>query len=160
MRVKTLPTLFTIGYEKRSIAEYVELLRAAKIDVLVDVRETAWSHKAGFSKSALSAALATVGIEYVHAKFAGNPKTLRANALTHADCLAAYADLLEEESSIVEQFEELVASLITAGKRACITCFERHPGDCHRGILAERWSGRGKRRVEHLSPDGCARLVS
>ena len=50
-------TLHTIGYEKRTIEEFLELLRESEIDVLIDVRETAWSHKPGFSKTAFSAAL-------------------------------------------------------------------------------------------------------
>ncbi len=46
----TAPTLFTLGYQQRSLDEFVALLLEASIDVLVDVRETAWSHKPGFSK--------------------------------------------------------------------------------------------------------------
>jgi uncharacterized protein (DUF488 family) len=69
--------LYTIGYEKRSLAEYLALLREHRIAVLVDVRETPWSHKPGFSKAPLAAALEADGIEYLHAAFAGNPKWLR-----------------------------------------------------------------------------------
>ena len=36
--------LYTLGYEKRSIEEFVALARSSGVDVLVDVRETAWSH--------------------------------------------------------------------------------------------------------------------
>src|SRR5205823_6116594 len=70
-------TLYTLGYQQRSIDEFVEILDESGIDVLVDVRETAWSHKPGFSKSGFASALAARGIEYVHAEFAGNPKWLR-----------------------------------------------------------------------------------
>jgi hypothetical protein len=31
--------LFTLGYEKRSLPEFISLLRGAEIDLLVDVRE-------------------------------------------------------------------------------------------------------------------------
>ena len=84
------PILFTLGYEKRSIDEFVELLCEAGVTVLVDVRETAWSHKPGFSKTALGAALAVAGIAYAHAPFAGNPKSLRDVATSHAECLSRY----------------------------------------------------------------------
>jgi uncharacterized protein (DUF488 family) len=41
-----------------------------------------------------------------------------------------------------------------------MTCFERHPEDCHRSILADRWQQRGRRRVQHLATDGCDRLIA
>ncbi len=153
------PTIFTLGYEKRDIEEYVELLRDHEIDVLIDVRETAWSHKPGFSKGALSDAVSSVGIEYIHAQFAGNPKWLRSEATSHAECLEWYSRYVRDHDEILEALERLLAELIADGKRPCLTCFERHPSDCHRGILAESWRQRGRRRVTHLAPDGCSRLV-
>ena len=153
-------TLYTLGYQQRTIDEYVAALLASHIDVLIDVRETPWSHKPGFSKGPLERALAERNIQYVHAKFAGNPKRLRDAAQTHKECLAAYADYLDTRGDIIEAFEQLVTALVASGKRVCITCFERHPDDCHRSILAERWVGRGARAVAHLAPEGCKRLIA
>ena len=123
------------------------------------MRETAWSHKPGFSKSAFAAALAGAGVEYVHADFAGNPKWLRSNADSHGERLEWYGWYLDEFCEIVETFDALVAGFQRAGKRVCVTCFERHADDCHRAILADRWKRRGRRRVEHLAVDGCDRLA-
>ncbi|MHB1329333.1 MAG: DUF488 family protein [Gemmatimonadales bacterium] len=52
MPVLSVPStsLCTIGYEKRSLDEFSELLRSSGVEVVLDVRETAWSHKPGFSK--------------------------------------------------------------------------------------------------------------
>jgi len=153
-------TLFTLGYEKRTIEEFIRLLKAAGVDVLMDVRETAWSHKPGFSKTSFTEHLAAAGIEYVHARFAGNPKTLRTRASSHRQCLALYDAYIDAEHAILEQFEDLVNIFHTLGKRVCITCFERHPDDCHRGIIARKWEKRGRRSVYHLDPEGCSRLVT
>jgi uncharacterized protein (DUF488 family) len=153
-------TLYTLGYEKRTITEFVLLLVEAGIDVLIDVRETAWSHKPGFSKAAFRQRLAEKGIDYIHARFAGNPKALRSMAGSHEECLALYEDHITRDEAILGEFEKLVAALSAEGKRICLTCFERHPGDCHRGIIAARWSERGRRAVHHLAPTGCPRLVS
>jgi uncharacterized protein (DUF488 family) len=101
-------TLFTLGYQKRDLEEFIDLLRTASINVLVDVRETPWSHKPGFSKGALSDALAAAGIDYVHAKFAGNPKRLRADAHTHEECLALYRSFLAQEEMLVVRFDTLI----------------------------------------------------
>ena len=160
IRANMPPTLYTLGYQQRSIDEFVEILADAGIDVLVDVRETAWSHKPGFSKSGFAAALASRDIEYVHADFAGNPKWLRSNADSHGECLEWYGRYLTDFGEIVDAFDELVAELHGAGKRVCITCFERHADDCHRAILANRWKTTRGRRVEHLAIDGCERLVT
>lgn len=153
------PRLYTIGYEKRGIDEYVELLVGARVGVVIDVRETAWSYKPGFSKTPLAAALAAADIAYVHAAFAGNPKAFRRAAATHADCLALYAAHVDGRPGVLTQLEAVVAEYAAAGRAAALTCFERHPGDCHRGILAAQWVAHPGRRVEHLAPDGCARLV-
>ena len=153
-------TLLTIGYQQRTLDEFLAILVDSGVDVLVDVRETAWSHKRGFSKTAFEAALTAEGIEYVHADFAGNPKWLRANADSHRECLDWYDWYLTAYPEIVPAFEGLVDDHLRAGRRVCVTCFERHAGDCHRAILAERWRKRGRREVRHLAIEGCERLLS
>ena len=152
-------TLFTLGYEKRTIDEFIRILLDNRINVLIDVRETAWSHKRGFSKEAFRAALADAGIEYVHAEFAGNPKWLRREADSHAQCLDWYRWYLGEFEEILEAFTQLVDQFLSRGKRVCITCYERHARDCHRSILAAQWQAAGSRAVEHLAVDGCERLI-
>lgn len=151
-------TLFTLGYQQRSTRDFLRLVRANNIDVVVDVRETAWSHKPGFSKGRLSAALARAGVLYVHASFAGNPKWLRGAASTHAECLAWYDWYLSEFTEVLDSFHALIADLTLGGKRVCLLCFERHAEDCHRAILAARWTERSDGTVQHLAVHGCARL--
>jgi uncharacterized protein (DUF488 family) len=153
-------TLFTLGYQQRTLDEFVSILVESSIDVLVDVRETAWSHKPGFSKGAFQTSLAARGIEYIHADFAGNPKWLRSNAASHRECLDWYSWYLGEFEEIVPAFERLLAEQLRRGKRVCVTCFERHADDCHRAILAAKWQARGARRVTHLATAGCERLLS
>ena len=151
--------LFTLGYEKRTLAEFIELLRAANINVLVDVRETAWSHKPGFSKRALQSALADAGIDYVHASFAGNPKRLRDASRSHEDCLKRYARHLNRNPQVMRQLGALLGQFHSDGRKVCLTCFERHPDDCHRGILANAWTRATNACVRHLASEGCRRLA-
>ena len=156
----SIPTLFTIGYEKRTLDQYLAILVAAGIRVVVDVRETAWSHKPGFSKSSFAAGLAEVGIEYVHAPFAGNPKALRRMARTHAECLDRFRAYLTGAADVLDSLDAVIERYQKEGKPIALTCFERHPDDCHRAILADQWARRGRRRVKHLEPEGCRRLVA
>ena len=146
--------LYTLGYEKRTIEEFIEILRAAKVDTLIDVRDVPWSHKRDFAKSKLDAHLASAGIRYVHAGFAGNPKRLRSTASTTEELLSVYEQHLDEHPEILDRFRELVADLSDEGRRMCIMCFERDPRDCHRSVLAARWKGRRRGlSVENLGTD-------
>ena len=124
--------LYTLGYEKRTLDQFIAILATSSIDIVVDVRETAWSHKPGFSKRQFRSALEDAGIEYVHANFAGNPKWLRSNAESHAECLEWYGWYIQHFVEIVDAFEALVGPSVREGKRVCLTCFERHADDCHR----------------------------
>jgi uncharacterized protein (DUF488 family) len=151
--------LCTIGYEKRSIDEYIDLLLESGVEVVVDVRETAWSHKPGFSKTAFSTALSAAGIDYVHLRVAGNPKWLREAAGSHAECLELYRSYVQHHPEVLDCLHETLKEHGVTHRRIALTCFERHPGDCHRGILAAEWAA-GRHEVLHLSPDGCKRLIN
>ena len=60
------PTLFTFGYEGLPIEAFIQRLRDARVELIVDVRELPLSRKKGFSKTALREHLAAAGIGYTH----------------------------------------------------------------------------------------------
>jgi uncharacterized protein (DUF488 family) len=148
-----VPVLHTLGYEKRTQEEFFAILCGEGIGALVDVRDVAWSHKPGFAKGPLTETAKTLGIEYVHAQFAGNPKRLREREAELGPLLDAYGRHLEENPAILDEFTALVAGFRERGMPVCITCFERDPAGCHRGVLAERWARRAKGKVAHLGVD-------
>ena len=122
--------------------------------MLVDVRDVAFSHKPGFSGGPLRDALATRGIGYVHAQFAGNPKWLRESSESIPEALDFYRWYLDEFPEVVDAFDAAIAELHAGRKSAAIMCFERAPAECHRTIIAERWAKRARgRRVVHLATD-------
>lgn len=69
--------IVSVGYERRNVEEFVELLSVNRVDVLVDVRLNPIPRKRGFSKPALTKALDDVGIVYRHERSLGNPKENR-----------------------------------------------------------------------------------
>lgn len=123
----------TIGYQGRSIEDFVEQLCEEGIEVLVDVRRRALSRKPGFSKTQLSQALARKRIEYLHFPDLGMPEDLmpRRNLTDNSEILALYnRQLLNHERSISRLRE-------TAGeRRICLLCFESDHRLCHRYVLA------------------------
>ena len=157
-----MATLFSLGYQERDLAAFIDELLSAEVDIVVDVRENPWSRKRGFSRVSLSEALDAVGIHYLHARFAGNPKELRHSASTYDECLAMYEDHLDAHPEILWQFGEMVDGIVASGLRACLVCYERHPHDCHRSLLVEAWQRQegGGVEVVHLAPSGSARLSS
>src|SRR5688572_3142195 len=69
--------VFTIGYEGRSLDQFLADLGAQGVTLLADVRDAPVSRKPGFSKSPLAAALQQAGISYRHIRALGCPKPIR-----------------------------------------------------------------------------------
>lgn len=123
-----------IGYEGLSVDQLVTRLQAERIDVLVDIRLTPLSRKPGLSKKALSEALSTAGIRYVHDRRLGNPKDNRAAyADTTSDAgteaRARYRELIKtgDGADAVHELAALADEHVVA-----VLCFEADGARCHR----------------------------
>jgi uncharacterized protein (DUF488 family) len=127
--------LYTVGYERRSLDGLLQALLAAKVRRLVDVRELPLSRRPGFSKTALSEALATVGIEYVHSKRLGNPKENR-DRYRSGDVQGG-ANVFRQHLSNGSHgaLVELAQSL--GDDAVCLMCFERDHAVCHRNVIVD-----------------------
>lgn len=154
--------IYSCGYQLRPLADFLSRLQEAQVTVVLDVRETPWSYRPGYSAKPLREALAEVGIEYEHARYAGNPKKLRKEASSHQHCLELYGDHLTENPEIIEQFDEWLQHRLNQGQNVCLLCYERHPADCHRAVLLYRWqAATGQETViVHLDPDGAPRFTT
>lgn len=157
-----MATVHTLGYQQRHIDNFVEELQRVGIDIVVDVRDVPWSRKPGFSRQRLADSLALIGIDYVHAKYAGNPKAIRDRAQSYDDCLELYSRYLDKHPELLWQLDSLLAELLANGMRPCLICYERHPNDCHRSLLLEAWIAESSKDVEivHLGTEGAERLSS
>lgn len=126
--------IFTIGYEGATVDEVIAALKGAGVERLIDVRQLPLSRRPGFSKSSLAAALAEVGIDYVHLKALGTPKPGR-DAAKKGDRVtleAVYAGQLEAPEA---QAEAARMRALAAEKPSALLCFERDPAMCHRTLL-------------------------
>lgn len=150
--IKTEEPIFTIGYEKSTIHDFINRLADAEIEVLVDVRELPLSRKKGFSKNGLHAAVREAGIDYLHVKALGDPKPGReaARAGNHELFVKIFTQHMEGVDAQAA-LTELAGTV--KGKRVCLTCFERHHEGCHRKIVAERLSALVGAPIEHIAVD-------
>jgi uncharacterized protein (DUF488 family) len=144
--------IWTIGYERVGVPDFVAALKAAKVKTLVDVREIANSRRAGFSKHVLAASLAKAGIGYIHMKALGTPKLGREAARrgdTKTMSRIYEAHLIEPESQLA-----LSEAATFAGKgRICLMCLEHDWRVCHRNIVAQHLEAEFGVKSTHLSPE-------
>ena len=124
--------LFTIGYEGEPQAAVIDRLRAAGVEVLVDVRAVAASRRAGFSKTMLGNSLREAGIDYLHLRPLGTPKAGREAAKKGriGEMRDIFAGHMSEPASEAA-FQQLRA--LAGEKRAALLCFEADHAGCHRG---------------------------
>lgn len=129
--------LFTIGYEGAPQGTVIDRLKAAGVEVLVDVRAVAASRRAGFSKTVLGNSLREAGIDYVHLRPLGTPKAGREAAKKGriGEMREIFAGHMAEPASEAA-FQQLRA--LAAEKRTALLCFEADHAGCHRAVLAER----------------------
>lgn len=122
--------IFTIGYESVTVAEFLATLTDAGVQRLIDVRALPLSRRPGFSKTPLKAALAEVGIDYVHLRALGTPAAARAGR--RDDLERIYAGHLELPEAVAQGAMMLE---LAAEKPSALLCFERNPAVCHRSLL-------------------------
>ena len=141
--------LATIGYEAATQDAVIDRLKAAGVELLVDVRAVAASRRAGFSKTVLAASLAEAGIGYVHLRQLGTPKPGREAARKGriAEMTAIFEEHLAEPAA---QLELAAAKELAAERKIALLCFEADHRGCHRKILADRICEDLGCQVEHL----------
>lgn len=122
----------TVGHSNRSLAEFLDLLAAHRIETVVDVRSIPWSRRwPWFRKRALGAALERAGIGY---RYRGHVLGGRAERPRVGDFEAAVAELLA----------------LAGGTRLALMCAEADPARCHRAVLLAPAVERHGGRVVHL----------
>ena len=129
--------LATIGYESATQADVIARLKAAGVEVLIDVRAIAASRRAGFSKTLLAASLNEAGIGYVHLRQLGTPKPGRDAARKGriGEMHAIFEDHMAEPAA---QLQLAKATEIAREKKTALLCYEADHAGCHRAILADR----------------------
>jgi uncharacterized protein (DUF488 family) len=144
--------LFTIGYEGRSLPQFLEDLGKAGVRQLVDVREAPISRKRGFSKYDLAEALDSTGISYRHIRALGCPKTIRDRFKLDGDWSRYTQEFMAHLAHQQPGLEELRA-LVVSGPTA-VVCYEADFNHCHRTYVARSVAHPTGARICHITPAG------
>lgn len=122
---------FNIGYQEKSLSGLCKILSENAVEILIDVRERAWSQRPEFRKERLQISLASYGIEYYHCKIAGNPFRPRdGKSLNFKDCAEKYGKHLKQAPEVIDVLEKVIKN-----KRTALFCYEKERSFCHRDIL-------------------------
>ena len=147
-QVKEHPAVFSIGYEKKDIDLFLDLLIKNGVEVVVDVRANAFSMNFVFTKTKLAQYLEKVGITYLHVPELGISGEHRKDLKTEEN----YRELFEfYASDILPKQGSKLSELISLGKskRIALLCFEQDNNHCHRGALSKELEKTGI-AVTHL----------
>lgn len=144
-----MTTLSTIGYEKCGFPDFLACLKAAKIGLVIDVRDLPLSRRAGFSKRQLSAGLEAGGIRYTHLRALGTPPEGReANRRRQWERFWAIVDERLDTPEAGLALRE--AADLARETPVCLLCYEADPCICHRLRVAKILNARHGYAIRHL----------
>ena len=130
--------VYTVGHSTRALEEFLGLLAREGIAQLADVRTYPSSRRyPHFDREALAAALAGVGVGYLHLPALGGRRRPRAdspNVAWRNDGFRGYADHMR-----TDEFRAGIDRLLALASRAPTTvmCAEAVPWRCHRNLISD-----------------------
>jgi uncharacterized protein (DUF488 family) len=137
-------TIWTIGHSTRSLQEFLVLLHAFEIEILVDVRNYPGSRRhPHFNKEALEISLPSNGIQYKHLKELGGRRKPLANSINTAwrnEAFRGYADYMQ-----TPEFKEAIKKLETIAQEqsTAYMCSEAVWWSCHRSLISDVLKSKG-----------------
>lgn len=151
-------TLFTLGYEGKSLDQFITILQTNKIETLLDIRySTESQYKPEFAGNLLARELQRIGVKYLHHKEYGVPYEWQnpyKDGAIPFECLDKYYRWNVQKNT---DFKTFLDSVKENGKTALL-CYEQYPIPkrdqkiaCHRSILAAIMKETGEfKEVIHL----------
>jgi uncharacterized protein (DUF488 family) len=142
--------LYTIGHSTRSLDEFLGILKAFSIGLVVDVRTIPKSrHNPQFNGDSLRLSLKGHGIDYIQMKDLGGlrkPAGGSVNTAWRNTSFRGFADYMQ-----TPDFEKAIEDLFNIATRqtTVIMCAEAVPWRCHRSLIADALVVR-KVQVEHI----------
>ncbi|MDZ4804739.1 MAG: DUF488 domain-containing protein [Candidatus Eisenbacteria bacterium] len=145
--------LFTIGHSSRSLADFLELVREFRLEVLVDVRRYPRSKRhPHFDAANLTRALARMEIRYHHMPELGGyrePSNPAAHPALTEPMFKGYAEQMDTTEFAVALGRLQRRSLEA---RVATMCAESQPAQCHRNLLSDALVRDGFQVTHILAP--------
>lgn len=136
--------VLTVGHSTRPIQDFLALLTAHKVKLLVDVRTIPRSrHNPQFAGDSLAQSLAEAGIRYQHMAELGGLRHTRSGSINTAWrnlSFRGYADYMQTPE-FAAALDKLIG--LAQKRRTAIMCAEAVPWRCHRSLIADALVARG-----------------
>jgi len=148
--------VFSIGHSTRSSSDFIKLLRAYRIEQVIDIRSIPKSrHNPQFNGPDLARALRSHHIGYRHQKNLGGLRRPHANSINTAwknSSFRGFADYM-----LTTEFNDGIAELIAIAtlKTVAIMCAEALPWRCHRSLLGDALLIRGVEVRDIMTTTSC-----
>ena len=132
------PTIWTVGHSTRQIGEFIDVLRAHEIRLLVDVRTIPRSrHNPQFNEDRLAESLKKAGLGSLHMPALGGLRKARKDSINDGwrnASFRGYADYMQ-----TDEFWHALEELMMHGRQnpTAIMCAEAVPWHCHRSLIAD-----------------------
>jgi uncharacterized protein (DUF488 family) len=139
-----MPVVLSIGHSTRTWKDFLNLLRAHRVQRVIDVRSIPRSrHNPQFNRDTLSTKLRAARIGYVHLRKLGGLRHARRDSPNMGwlnTSFRGFADYMQ-----TSEFEAGLHRLmkLAANKRSAIMCAEAVPWRCHRSLIADALTVRG-----------------
>jgi uncharacterized protein (DUF488 family) len=145
-------TLFSIGYEGKTVEHFTNELIRNDIRVLCDIRKNALSMKYGFSKKQLKFILENSGIKYIHIPELGIESNKRQKLNSKKDYEKLFNDYEKNTLPGKSEVLEELYNLFISNKRITLMCFEADHTFCHRSRTIDALTTRFEKEytVKHL----------
>ena len=147
-------TVLTIGYSTRTFEEFVQILEAHSVKLLVDVRTVPRSkHNSQFNKESFSNNLKHYDIKYIHLpEIGGNrhPKHDTINIAWKNSGFRGYADYMQ-----TKEFTDNLLKIMALSREnhLALMCAEALPWRCHRSLISDALVVRHIRVIHAISKD-------
>jgi hypothetical protein len=149
-----MTTIWTVGHSTRTAAEFLDLLKRRRIELVADVRHFPGSPRfPQFDLARLRETLAAAGIGYVHLPQLGGRRPVRPgsrNLSWRNASFRGYADHMETED-YKAGIDRLLG--LARSRRTAIMCAEAVWWRCHRSLISDHLKSIGLRVLHILGPD-------
>lgn len=147
-----MDSIFTIGHSNHPIEKFLEILRAHRVERVLDVRRfpasRKWPH---FNAESLARSLPAEAVQYIGLPELGGRRKPRPDSPHTAwrlEAFRGYADFMDTPD-FSAGLEGVMA--LSREKRSALLCAEALPWRCHRSLIADTLLAHGWEVFEILS---------
>lgn len=150
---------YTIGYDRRDVVKFIDLLRCFEVRIVIDVRR--WNKSIrfpAFSGNNLRAELNQYNLEYIwipqlggYRKFEIDVEDAGIASCFSSEGFRAYATYIIKRADVKPYLDKLIE--LANRSKAVIMCSERIPWLCHRKILSDYMVAKGFKVLHIIERD-------